>query len=151
MRIARDPPPESGPSQGPRPLSSVLVDTSAWLDYFRGKGPAEAIVDRLLRAGDLCTHGLIKAEVLSGARNEKEFHRLAEGLDALPLLSDPPNLWDLVGQARYQLARKGHQCAIADLVIAVNAHFFGKYLYSLDSDFRRIQTVIPFRPYPRPG
>ena len=148
MRIARDPPHEGRPAQGPRTLSRVLVDTSAWLDYFQGKGPAEVLVDRLLREGDLCTHGIIKAEVLSGARNAKEFDRLAEGLNALPLLNDPSNLWDQVCRARYQLARKGYQCAIADLVIAVNVHFYGKYLYSLDSDFHRIHSVIPFQFYP---
>lgn len=121
------------------------MDTSVWLDYFRGRGPAELLVDRLIREGMVCTHGLIKAEVLSGARNEKEFRRLAEGFDALPLLNDPTDLWEQVGRARYQLARKGFQCAVADLVIAVNARSHGKNLFSFDADFRRIQAVVPFR------
>lgn len=120
------------------------MDTSVWLDYFRGKG-LDAKVDQLIREGLVCTHGLIKAEVLSGAQNEKEFHRLADGFDALPLLIDPTNLWERVGRARYQLARKGYQCAVADLVIAVNAHSHEKFLFSLDSDFQRIHTIVPFR------
>lgn len=127
------------------------MDTSAWLDYFRGKGPAEVLVDQLLRGGNICTHGLIKTEVLSGARNEKEFQRLADGLNARPLLNNPSNLWEQVGRARYQMARKGHQCAIADLIIAVNAHSYGKYLFSFDSDFRRIHSVIPIRFYRPPN
>lgn len=52
----------------------VLVDTSAWVEFLNGTGSPEArAVDRLLTGeDDVCTCGLVVAEVFQGIRHEKE-------------------------------------------------------------------------------
>ncbi len=122
----------------------VLADTSVWVDMFRGgRSPAVEILGELLREGLLCTHGLIRAEILSGTKSLRDYRRLEEGLSALDELSDPPGLWDRVAWTRYRLARQGIQAGVADLVVAVSASHHGALLLTLDRAFQRIRRVLP--------
>lgn len=52
----------------------VLVDTSAWAEFLNGSGSPEArAVDRLLAGeDDVCTCGLVAAEVFQGIKRDRE-------------------------------------------------------------------------------
>ena len=67
----------------------ILVDSSVWIDYFRGRATAECnLLDKLLGSEPLLTGDLILAEVLQGLRSEIDFRRaldLLETLEFLPL------------------------------------------------------------------
>jgi predicted nucleic acid-binding protein len=65
---------------------------------------------------------------------------LFQGLERL---ADPPELWDRVAEARYTLARRGHQGALIDLSIAITCHEAVDRLVTSDRDFRAIARVIP--------
>jgi predicted nucleic acid-binding protein len=130
-------------------MSRVLVDTSVWIEMFR-RGAASPEIEALrglLQGGLACTIGLVRAEVLSGAKSERDFQFLKRSLAAVELLSDPDGLWEQVGSARYRLARRGFQAGIADLVVAVCAWSRHAALFTLDRAFDRIQGVLPFRRY----
>ena len=52
----------------------ILVDSSVWIDYFRGAATPEAErLDSLLGAEPIATGDLILAEVLQGFANDREF------------------------------------------------------------------------------
>lgn len=52
----------------------ILVDSSVWIDYFRGTPTPQAdTLDRLLGVELLSTGDLILAEVLQGFENEQHF------------------------------------------------------------------------------
>lgn len=124
-------------------MSQVLVDSSVWVEMFRkGDSPEVRTLGELLRRGWVCTNGLIRAEILSGARSKVEYRRLSELLSALILLPDPLDLWDRVARTRYGLARKGFQAAIADLVVAVSASYHRKTLFTLDRAFLRLRGAL---------
>jgi predicted nucleic acid-binding protein len=54
----------------------ILVDSSVWIDFFRGvTTPQVDALDRLLGAEPLAVGDLILAEVLQGFRSEKEFNQ----------------------------------------------------------------------------
>lgn len=126
-------------------MSRVLVDTSVWVEMFRGEDSKTVrTLGELLRQGLVCTNGLIRAEILSGARSPADYKRLEDGLTALDCLADPPSLWPTVSQARYRLARDGFQAGIADLIVAACAAHHKKTLLTLDGAFRKIQGVMPF-------
>jgi len=58
----------------------ILVDSSVWIDYFRGAATAECdLLDRLLGYERLLIGDLILVEVLQGFRSEIAFRR-AQGL-----------------------------------------------------------------------
>jgi predicted nucleic acid-binding protein len=53
----------------------ILIDSSVWIDYFRGKATAEANkLDMLLGTQPLAIGDLILTEVLQGFGSDKEFN-----------------------------------------------------------------------------
>ena len=67
----------------------ILVDSSVWIDYFRGADTRETdLLDGLLGTHLLATGDLMLAEVLQGFRSDSEFdqaRRLFAGLDIVTL------------------------------------------------------------------
>ncbi|MBI4385936.1 MAG: PIN domain-containing protein [Elusimicrobia bacterium] len=126
-------------------MSRILVDSSVWVEMFRmADFPEVQALGRLSQEGLLCTNGLIRAEILSGARSQKQFDKLNDLFSALTLLADPPDLWDKIAKARYRLARKGFQAGIADLIVGVSAAYHRKPLWTLDKAFLQLKVVLGF-------
>ena len=123
-------------------MSDVLVDSSVWIDFFRGERRTVARVDTLLVDDRAAVCGPIVAEVTSGTVDLATFHRVRTKLRALSVLPDPTDLWDRVGEARFGLARQGVQAHLVDLVIAVTANVRGHSLLTRDKDFTAIAKVI---------
>ena len=67
----------------------ILVDSSVWIDYFRGVSCAETgILDGLLGREPLLIGDLILAEVLQGFESDADFEKaraLLDAFDAVPL------------------------------------------------------------------
>lgn len=124
-------------------MSDILVDTSAWVAFFRGDAAAVRRVDPLLVEGRVAITGPVFAEVLSGARRAADFDLLNRLLRGLDRLAEPEALWDRVAEHRFALARRGYQASLVDLTIALAALDSGHALLTRDLDFRRIQAVIP--------
>jgi len=93
--------------------------------------------------GSAAITGPILAEVLSGAGSRAEFDRLRDLFQGLDRLADPPELWERIAEARYALARKGHQASLVDLSIALACLDGGHTLVTRDRDFRAIARVLP--------
>lgn len=65
----------------------ILVDSSVWIDYFRGTiTPQTDCLDRLLSDELLIMGDLILAEVLQGFHIEADFARARSLLTALPIV-----------------------------------------------------------------
>jgi len=126
----------------------VLVDTSVWVQFFRaGQTPEALHLDDLLQTRAVRTCAPIRAEVLSGARTDRERGQLRELFQAVPVLDLPADLWDRVEDARFALARKGHQASLIDLMIAWTAASHRTPLWTLDDDFSAVQRIVPFPQY----
>ena len=125
-------------------MSHVLVDTSAWVDFFRDESsPFGTVVDALLQEELVCTSGLIKAEILPGARTKKEFNLLREYFNVLPLLADPGGLWDEVIRAQRKLKQRGiNGVGIPDLIVAVTALAHDVEVFSKDRHFEAMNKII---------
>jgi tRNA(fMet)-specific endonuclease VapC len=126
-------------------VSPVLVDTSAWIDFFRGERLAVARVDPLLAEGEAAVCGPTFAEVVSGAPSPREMQRLQLLLRALEWLEPPDEVWERVAAARFALARAGIQTALVDVLIALTAAASGATLLTRDRGFLRIQKQIPLQ------
>lgn len=62
----------------------ILVDSSVWIDYFRGNGTPETDrLDSLLESEPLATGDLVLAEVLQGFASDRDFDRALELLTSL--------------------------------------------------------------------
>jgi len=125
-------------------MSRVLIDTSAWIDFFQDESsPYGAVVDALLKEDLACTTGLVKAEIIPGAKNRKEFNQLKDCFDALPLLADPVEMWDEIINAQRKLKQKGvNGAGIPDLIIAVTAMANNAEVFSKDHHFDLMEKIL---------
>ncbi len=65
----------------------VLVDSSVWIDYFRGiQTPETDRLDALLGKEPVATGDLILAEVLQGFASLRDFNQVGKLLTSLPLI-----------------------------------------------------------------
>lgn len=65
----------------------IMVDSSVWIDYFRGVGsPGVEVLDALLGAEPLATGDLILAEVLQGFESEQDFRRAKSLLESFEVV-----------------------------------------------------------------
>jgi predicted nucleic acid-binding protein len=65
----------------------ILVDSSVWIDYFRGAATAEAErLDALLGSEPVATGDLILAEVLQGFGSDRDFERARRLLASVVLV-----------------------------------------------------------------
>jgi predicted nucleic acid-binding protein len=65
----------------------ILVDSSVWVDYFRGVDTSEADkLDSLLGVEQVVTGDLILTEVLQGFISEREFNQGRKLLTTLPMI-----------------------------------------------------------------
>ena len=124
-------------------MSDLLVDSSIWIDFFRGAPNVVRRMDAALDQDRVAVCGPIVAEVLSGTRTRADFARVKTALEGLALLPDPLDAWPRIGEARFALARRGTQAALIDILIALTAAESGHALLTRDSDFRRIAAVVP--------
>ena len=116
----------------------VLVDTSAWIDFFRKKEPAYSCIDRLLDEGNICCLGIILAELLQGAKSEKELEVLRDFLLVFDFLPDDMSLWQKAGELSYSLRRAGKTVGLSDCYIAVSAQTHHVKILSFDRHFKLI-------------
>ena len=65
----------------------ILVDTSVWIDFFRGADTPEADrLDKLLGVQQVITGDLILAEVLQGFVSERDFNQGRKLFASIPLI-----------------------------------------------------------------
>ena len=118
----------------------VLVDTSAWVEFLNGTGSPEALaVDRLLASeDDVCTCGIVVAEVFQGIRRERE--ALEEFFRKMTLLEASGLSTYLKAADLYRsLRRRGVTVrSTIDCLIAVLADENGCALLFRDRDLRLV-------------
>ncbi len=123
-------------------MSHVLVDSSAWIAFFRGEPEVIRRLDPHLANGSLSTCGPIVAELLSGARTRQEFDLLESLLEGIPLLPEPNDVWLRVAGTRFDLARNGYRASLVDLYITLTALDSRHTLWTRDRDFSKICKVV---------
>ena len=124
-------------------MSEWLIETSAWVAFFRGDAAAVARVDPLLAEGRAVVAGPVYAELLSGASSRDVQARLQAHLKGIPWLPEPAGLWERAAEARFTLARQGYQSSLVDVLIALFAFDAGSSLLTRDRDYKSISVVLP--------
>jgi hypothetical protein len=126
-------------------MSRILVDSSIWIEFFRRPdSPVSLVLDHLLAHRLVCTTGLIKAEVVPGARSPRDFRRLRSLFDALPLAPERDGFWSHLIRFRRRLQTKGIiGIGIPDLIIATVAIQNRKLVFTSDEDFLRMIPHLP--------
>lgn len=72
----------------------ILVDTNVIIDF--GRNPSEAL-KKIFIEEKVAICGIIKAELMHGARSEKDLHTISEALADFEYISLDESIWDEVG------------------------------------------------------
>ncbi|MBI2346244.1 MAG: PIN domain-containing protein [Deltaproteobacteria bacterium] len=104
-------------------MPKVLIDTSAWVEFFRADGDPryQQVIGRLLDEDDAAVCGATLAEVLRGARTDAEYRELTDRFSSLIYFPMPETLWATMGRHGSHLLRRGVTVPTMDLLIATVA------------------------------
>lgn len=126
----------------------ILVDSSVWIDYFRGKATAQTgLLEGLLDSQELAIGDLNFMEVLQGCRVEKDFkevRRLLGRLDLIVLGGE-----DVVLEAAKNF-RKLRAMGVTlrgtiDVLLATRCIVSGHQLLHSDRDFEAFERHLGLR------
>jgi predicted nucleic acid-binding protein len=124
----------------------ILVDTSAWIDFFRGRAPMADAVDEAIAANEAALCGPIETEIRRGLLNARDRKAVMPLLEACHFLASPSSLWADAGDLGFVLRRRGVTPKTLDLLIALHALEHGATLLTLDKDFTAMQKAgVPLR------
>lgn len=118
----------------------VLVDTSIWIDYFRG-GDGSEQMDYLIDENLLVTNDLILTELIPflKVRNETKLIDLLQNINRLELSIN----WNEIIDYQYRCLSNGlNGVGVPDLIIAQNAKQNGCKIYSLDGHFNLMRNIL---------
>ena len=117
----------------------ILVDTSAWIEFFRKKDPYYMVILELIDTSKVCCLGIILAELLQGAKSQKELDVLKEFLHVFDFLQESTEMWRKAGELSYLLRQKGKSVGLSDCYISVVANTNDATLLTLDKHFEVIE------------
>ena len=119
----------------------IAVDTSVWIDFFRGRDAVLGVhLENLLDADQVAVPAPVRIEILGGAR-KTELSRLRRVMDALPLLLPSPSAWSLIEGWTERAVGAGQHFGVGDLLVAAIAAENRASVWSLDGDFDRMAEL----------
>src|SRR5437773_816347 len=100
-----------------------LADSSFWIRGLRRDGPAplKARLSELIRLGQLVLSEMVRLEVLTGVRSDREWDETGEALSAVMLLPTKRADWEMAARMGSELRRIGISTGAADVLTAAVA------------------------------
>ena len=124
---------------------SVLVDSSVWVEYFRGSAKVEKL-DLLIEEDLVAVNDLILAELIPALhlRRQRKLISLMQEIVCPPLKVD----WEDLIQMQIACLKHGiNKVGIPDLMIAQHAIQNHLALYTWDKHFTLIAQHVPLELY----
>ena len=118
----------------------VLVDTSVWIEYFKGTGRT-AVLNELINNNALCINNLVLAELIPSINLKKEskLKRLLLTVNQIDIEID----WDeIIDMQTKNLLNGINKVGIPDLIIAQNAINNDLFLFSFDKHFSLMSDLF---------
>lgn len=128
-------------------MNGVLPDTSVWILFFRK--PEDPLVKealtRTLVEGRVYLAPVVLAELIQGARSDKEAELLKTNFLALPEAPHDSGVWLRAGELGRKLWKKGLTVPLTDLAIAASAETGGLELWHADRHFEAVATIADLK------
>jgi predicted nucleic acid-binding protein len=125
-------------------VSRVLVDTSAWIESLRERGPV-AVRDEVwdtVRQGDAVLCDVVRLELWHGARGQAEQRRIQQLEDTVDRVDIGQPVWDLAVDLARQARAGGLTVPVADLLVVACARHHGLALLHRDAHLDRLLEVL---------
>ena len=124
-------------------MSGLVVDTSVWIDFLGGR-PVPALEEGLAQ-GAVLLPPIVVAELISGARRERQRAAIIDLVGDLPVHETPRDHWIRVGDLRRLLAKQGIAVSTPDAHVAQCAIDRDAILLSRDAVFEDISKATSLR------
>ncbi len=119
----------------------ILADTNVIIEYWNN--PTDE-VRNIFCKNDIATCGIIKTELLRGAKSDKEFNLINEALNSFYFLNfDDDNDWIMLANFLRRLRQNGLSVPFQDAVIAYLSVKYDCQIWTYDKHFKLMQIVIP--------
>lgn len=126
----------------------ILVDSSVWIDFFRGAPtPAEQALRQLIPRQAILIGDLILTEVLQGFQSDREFNLARGRLAAFPMIDISGADVALAAASNYRMLRSRGVTVrkTIDTLIATRCLVSGHSLLYSDRDFDPFVTHLGLR------
>jgi predicted nucleic acid-binding protein len=130
---------------GMKGLDKVLVDTSAWIDFFRKNEPLYSKVLHLIDEDRVCCIGIVLAELIQGTKSAEEIKTLKDFISVFTFLEESVELWEKAGELSFSLKKAGKRGPLSDCYIAAAAHKGSVPILTLDKHFCTINEKIDLK------
>lgn len=121
----------------------VLVDTSIWVEFFRGKNQKiKTHVSNLIKSQRACLAGVVMAELFHGVKTEQEVELLNETMGALDYFETKRSTWEKTGKILRNLRLKGVTLPLSDVLLATIAEENGCEILTSDNHFEKLDGII---------
>ena len=124
----------------------VLVDSSIWIEYFKGNKSALPL-NKILDLNSVCINDLILTELLPSINHKKE-NKLKELLLIITRVPLEINWNELINMQTLNLKNGINKVGISDLIIVQNAINNNLELFSFDRHFELMSKLYGFRLFP---
>ena len=121
-------------------MSDVLVDTSIWIDFFRGNQVANPLFD-LIENNQIITNDLILAELIPSINRRKE-EKLRDILLSVQKIELSINWHEIISMQTMNLRSGNNNIGIPDLIIAQNALHNELVLFENDKHFQPMKELF---------
>jgi predicted nucleic acid-binding protein len=116
----------------------TLVDTSVWIDFFRGIPPIKIALEKLITKDEIFTVGPILYELLQGVRLPEERKQVKEALLSTNYLEITSNDWEEAALLSSTLRAQGITLPMTDILIGHLARAKNLEVLSFDPHFDQI-------------
>ncbi len=123
-----------------KPVGS-LVDTSVWIDFFRGVASVKELLTKLIARDRVFTAGPVIFELLQGIRSSEEREQVKEALLSMNFLDITPEDWEGAALISRELRSKGITIPMTDLLLAQLAKAHDLEIISLGPHFDQIPGI----------
>jgi hypothetical protein len=126
-------------------MKNILVDSSVWIEYFRGRKETAAL-DELIDRNQICINNLILSELVPILRIKKE-NTLIKTLMTIKNITIKIDWAEIIDFQENNLRNGVNNIGIPDLIIVQNVRGNNLLLYSLDKHFELMNKYIGFDRY----
>ena len=121
--------------------SGTLVDTSVWIDFFRGVPSIKIALEKLIARDEIFTAGPILYELLQGVRLPGEKKQVKEALLSTNYLEITLNDWEEASLLSSTLRAQGITLPMTDILVGHLAKARDLKVISFDPHFDQIPGI----------
>lgn len=118
----------------------IIADTNIIIDFWNN--PTEK-ARHIFADNDIATCGVIKTELLRGARSEKQFTEFNEALNDFSYLFFDESDWIELAEQFIEFRRNGLTVPFQDAMIAYLGIKYNCSIWTNDNHFKLMQVVLP--------